>query len=190
MGKTFKRGEKQLIVLRIMNSLPENYRLEDLSGAVARDCELSEDAARHTIKYIVRYQDRLDERGGKTVTLREQGRIIEPSWYTPVPNTTERDSKGNLILYKDFPLKKPTTRKTPEKTEAVAKPKAPVVSKKKEMSPERLEAFRAAQKSVSAKKATKVIEELAKAGAHHFTAPEIVRIETTETETASAKEEV
>jgi hypothetical protein len=155
-----KRGDKQLIALKHMNALPgPDYVFEELTKAIGEETGLDEPGARHLIRYMVKFQDRIAD--GKNKTLREQGRIICPSWYTPLANPASvTDLQGRHIPFADFPLNKPIGRKTPTKRES--EPETPRAT------PERRATIARAFANFNAKKTTQQVEALATAGAHRF----------------------
>ncbi len=162
-----KRGDKQLIALKYMNALPgPDYVFEDLTKAIGEETGLDEPGARHLIRYMVKYQDRIAD--GKNKTLREQGRIIAPSWYTPVANAASvTDLQGRHIPFADFPLNKPAGRKAPTKKEQTSETPT-IKTTEPKATPERRAAIAKAFANFNAKKTTAKVEEMAKAGAHMF----------------------
>lgn len=166
-----KRGDLQLIALELINALPEDYVFEDLTAAVSAKTGHDEAGARHLVRYLAYYQDRLAV--GKTKTLREQGRIIQPSWYTPVLNTNQhytdgdghKRGSGKPVLYEDFKFKSPSTRKK-------AEPRSKLDVKEK--IPTTMDAIKIAARNFNAKKAAAAMTKMAKEGAHHFSGTTVV----------------
>lgn len=208
-----KRGDKQVIALEVLNNTKEGYRFEDLTAEVGRLCfpdhPESEPKARHLIRYMVKYQDRVAL--GKNVTLRQQGRIIAPAWYKPVAvdrNAAKDDPRykehmaaviemgsekengvrphdSKEVTYLDFPLQTPNGRKKPAtRTE---KPEVNPVAEDGTTKVDRLALIKEVARNFQAKRATEKMKELAVQGASQFKDPVITEVETEAPTAAPAK---
>lgn len=88
-------------------------------------------------------------------------------------NRVENKDKGKVLVdyyfSASFTLPAPTTRK----------PRTEVPEEKKRGTKERLETIKAVAQKRNLKATTKKVEEMAKAGAHHFSSPDIIETPTT-----------
>lgn len=191
-----KRGDLQLVALDIINAINEDYTFEELVQSVGTACfpdhPEADPKARHLIRYMVRNQDRITV--GKKVTLREQGRIVAPSWYTPVavnPNCPKDDPRYlehmaagiemqsnpparpvDSVTYLDFPLKAPSGRKKP--VARVKETKTLEETLEERGTPERLNLIKEVARNFKAKSATARMKELAAQGAQQFASPTVI----------------
>lgn len=120
-----------------------------------------EGKARHLVRYLYRFQDKVDTQSGKkeTSTLRAQGRVIDPGKEIVI-----KESMGS-VMDSDSGKSRKGASKPKRSTPVKLSPEEKTVAL---MTPDRLATFRQAQEAIKSKDRAKEISKLAEAGAHRF----------------------